>query len=573
MSINYGSLGVSYLAATELPALLGNVEGNIPLPYADSRGIATIGIGVNLSVPGNMALVLSQLGLSPTTSMVADFESVIAANPIAHSNALGTGNSTSEKVLQAALNLKLQSYGVSNTFQLTSNQAYNVTTKIIQGYSVGPFTSNGLQNSLDILLANNGISSIPHDSPEYEALMSMFYNSNGGTVHNNIIGPTLLAALQNGNRAEAWYQIRYKTNPNSLTANPPVDAPGIASRRYAESAEFGLYDPGTVTSQEALAVYQMYTKHAPDMIQYDKLYGGAQNSTTAALQSAATALSGLYGTAFDPLNIFDTSAPGSIMFTGTDISRVTDTTADLIIGGEGNDTLTGGTGADTFVYMAPSSGSTTETIDDSLGKGNGSVYVGTTQLTGGDTMVAANTWTDGNGDQYVFDPIKGTLTISQGLLGSAGNQVIIDNFDMNAAVNTANGYLGIKFQDLLGLKAGASPASPFTTGTPSSQTASANGDSQTFTLSDLSASTTAQTVTLALTGGNGTYDLSTGANDIPLTGTVNLVIPAGQDSATFSLIDTSPSTMPLVLSVDEGSGRASANDTSYATQSEWMMAA
>jgi GH24 family phage-related lysozyme (muramidase) len=57
---------MSYLDPSPLPAMLTRVEGNKAVPYADSVGIATIGIGVNLAVPGNMALVLDQLGLFTT---------------------------------------------------------------------------------------------------------------------------------------------------------------------------------------------------------------------------------------------------------------------------------------------------------------------------------------------------------------------------------------------------------------------------------------------------------------------------------------------------------------------------
>jgi len=68
MTINYGSLGMSYLDPSQLPAMLIAEEDNIPLPYADSAipAKATIGIGVNLTVPGNMALVLDQLGVFST---------------------------------------------------------------------------------------------------------------------------------------------------------------------------------------------------------------------------------------------------------------------------------------------------------------------------------------------------------------------------------------------------------------------------------------------------------------------------------------------------------------------------
>ena len=389
------------------------------------------------------------------------------------------------------------------------------------------------------LLSNNGITI--GDSLERIALMSLFYNSNGGVAninttgvkHNNIIGPALLTALQTGNRAEAWYEICYDTNPNSLAAHPPADAQGIANRRYKESDEFGLYDPGAVTQPEALQVYQMYTRHSAAMIKYDTLYGGGTADTAVALQDAANVLDGIYGINFNDLNIYATSAPSSVVITGSTINRSTDTGADLLIGGAGNDLLIGGSGSDTFAYMPPASGATTETINDYFGNGAGSVYVGNTQLTGG-TAVAGkdNTWTDGNGDQYAWNTSTGALTISQGLLGAnSGDQIVIDNFNLNAAETNPHGYLGIKFGEQLAAAASASTADdPFSNGgtyTPATQSATvADGNVQTVTLYASTVSDTDQTVTV--TGGSASAFISTGANLLAFNGTLNLIIPAGQ---------------------------------------------
>jgi GH24 family phage-related lysozyme (muramidase) len=313
MTINYGSLGMSYLDPSQLPAMLTLEESNIPVPYADSVGIATIAIGVNLTVLGNMALVLDQLGVfstyigqlnatrqaagsAPLTTaeskiiyqdIVNDFESVIKSNSIMHDSQAGTGNSTSEQALQDALNSKLQDYGVTSQFQIDTNQATTITNEIILGYSIGPYVSNGMQSDLDQLLIKGGVSSISHDSPEYEALMSMFYNStptysktSGQIVKDNLIGPKLLNALATGNRAEAWYQIRYQTNSagwneinQGLTPNA-LGGAGLAKRRYIESQMFGLYDnPNSVSTAEAVSVYQMLQQHRNDILSYEAEYG------------------------------------------------------------------------------------------------------------------------------------------------------------------------------------------------------------------------------------------------------------------------------------------------------------
>lgn len=60
--------------------------------------------------------------------------------------------------------------------------------------------------------------------------------------------PSLHKALLNGDRAQAWYQIRYRSNGGG-------ERNGIAKRRYAEAQVFGLYgDPAAATPQEVAQV-------------------------------------------------------------------------------------------------------------------------------------------------------------------------------------------------------------------------------------------------------------------------------------------------------------------------------
>src|SRR5262249_34836932 len=168
--------------------------------------------------------------------------------------------------------------------------------------------------------------------------------------------PSLHAAIIGGDRAEAWYQLRYGWDKPSL-------------RHYAEAQIFGLYAKDAtgspiVSFADALAVYRVYTKHADSMQMQDLScvaalgqagmlssfnnslgsIGNAQ-SLTASLSPAADLLIGRYGQGqtFSPLNIFITQPSG-----GT-ITRSLDNSADLLIGDVGNDTLIGGLGDDLLV--------------------------------------------------------------------------------------------------------------------------------------------------------------------------------------------------------------------------------
>ena len=83
--------------------------------------------------------------------------------------------------------------------------------------------------------------------------------------------PKLREAILNDNRTEAWYEIRYITNFGKSAGA------GIAKRRFYESELFGLYDDGvddlSISEQEAMQVYRMYTEHRGDILNYELKYG------------------------------------------------------------------------------------------------------------------------------------------------------------------------------------------------------------------------------------------------------------------------------------------------------------
>jgi len=107
---------------------------------------------------------------------------------------------------------------------------------------------------------------------------------NGGT---GLLGKRLGAAIQNNDRAEAWYEIRY--NSNSLAKDyitkgvidPKGIDKGLARRRYAESEIFGLYDDITnVSETDAKSVYRAFTRHRDYIKKYESAYGGIPDGAT-----------------------------------------------------------------------------------------------------------------------------------------------------------------------------------------------------------------------------------------------------------------------------------------------------
>jgi hypothetical protein len=76
-------------------------------------------------------------------------------------------------------------------------------------------------------------------------------------------------SMQAGNRAEAWFKIRYH-----WAANDPKYNDGWAKRRYFVSQIFGLYDnPSNVSPDEAKQVYRMFQTDRWRAFQRENTYG------------------------------------------------------------------------------------------------------------------------------------------------------------------------------------------------------------------------------------------------------------------------------------------------------------
>ncbi len=116
------------------------------------------------------------------------------------------------------------------------------------------------ENKVDTWLAD-----IPHSS-ERAVLVSLAYH---GILSNS---PSLKKAMENGNRPEAWYEIRYNSNGG---ASPSGD---VAKRRYFESQIFGLYNPGidadNISVAESRGIYEMYSRYQGGILAEATRYSG-----------------------------------------------------------------------------------------------------------------------------------------------------------------------------------------------------------------------------------------------------------------------------------------------------------
>jgi hypothetical protein len=239
-------------------------------------------------------------------------------------------------------------------------------------------------DALEDFLSDPRISVLLSDSREKAVLVSMWYHGGSkyfGTEENP---SNMVRALQNGNRAEAWYEIRYGSSKNG------ADGPGVVKRRFFEADYFGLYEAGTtaasISEDEAKEVLRAYTRHRDRIIQYEQDWGltpawgilGDQEAATNYIEVTNGAADGydraiantleeslqIARTRLIAAEVTDRGLPITIdgeVLIGQDVDYVTpkqtyskdDTTTlvgtdknDLILGESGNDLLEGGGGQD-----------------------------------------------------------------------------------------------------------------------------------------------------------------------------------------------------------------------------------
>lgn len=341
----------------------------------------------------------------------------------------------------------------TNSFSLTSSKAETAFATIAARYE------QNLTNALPHIPGPNGQSVTIGDSDEHLALLSLYWNAS------TLVGSNLTGALRRGDRASAWFEIRYNSNAGS-----PSDQKGAAKRRYFESSLFGLYneDAGAaIPVSEALNTYAVFSdnqgKNRATAFQYETLWssqitaansdfasvGITSQSLEATLQPAATALNALlndksanpyYGSTanFDPLDIQVAVLGGG--------NKLVATTRDL---------YQLGTGAYTSALLMAQGGS--DTLDDTAaGVGSHNALIGGT---GSDTLqVGDDTFNVGDGDDYIVAG-SGNALIEGRATGSAigkGHDTIVlgeANAPWNGGDDTVWGgagnevyYLGVKSQ-------------------------------------------------------------------------------------------------------------------------------
>jgi len=226
------------------------IEGVRLLPYLDSKGIPTTGVGYNLRDENVRRAVLEGLGFSqqsgdPTVSQIdTQFAEQIAG-------AVGntyTSNADLQNALDSIMQARRQEY-INNGLPVAdvrSTFAFRDTTEAAAPLSVVAAT---YEAKIDAWLAG-----IPR-STERIVFFSLAYSQSDT---NPLLGPGLRARVEAGDHPGAWFEIVFRSNLNR--------DPGVQNRRDVEGALFGLATNGAELDQ-ALAFVR--TK-VPDIGNYYK---------------------------------------------------------------------------------------------------------------------------------------------------------------------------------------------------------------------------------------------------------------------------------------------------------------
>ena len=239
-------------------------EGDRSAVYIDTAGIPTIAIGVNLQDVDTRDSVLVALGLDVQNpgnlSLQERTRETFYRNEI---SALLNNNYTQAQLVNLRTSLDAlmsqrfsdpvytSAEGVArsrnrNSFTLTTGTGGETRQLFDTSFQI---FENRLLNSPNI---PTQLVDIPY-SDERVVLYSMEFNGLLG------LSPSFKRAVSDGNRARAWYEIRYGSNPlesaDAGMLGPAVRLLGTYNRRNSESEKFGLFnDPADITVDEALNV-------------------------------------------------------------------------------------------------------------------------------------------------------------------------------------------------------------------------------------------------------------------------------------------------------------------------------
>jgi len=349
--LNWNTISDHDVYNAERFALLKLLEGSTTKPYVDAVGDPTIGIGFNLVY--NLKPVLEAIvGKSNWSDTFYDLLQAVVDKTYS--------SGQSAKLIDGLNDVMKQWHmiddDVPSTFAFKNDAQIAKALDAMDDYYDGRI--------------DDWVAGIP-DSSERAALFSLCWNAPG------MLGPKLKAAIEGGDRAEAWYEIRY----NSLTSSLPDSVKeGIANRRYVEADMFSLFhNDARATLAEAVDAGRMLASHHDALLAYEASY----DPLTAALVKDVDTI-GTIGSELQPAiativnkyHLVVDHAVEELLATGTGMPDLdgdgtghdsNDNDDDLLLGDKVKNILSGGDGGDVLVGL--------KGIDRLVGGGGADLFV------------------------------------------------------------------------------------------------------------------------------------------------------------------------------------------------------
>lgn len=561
-------------------------SGSVSLaPYIDDKGIPTLGLGFNLQV--HLDRIMGKFGIDLSNPAEAKYIGRIRA--IVGSTYADTAQE--EAKLQANLDKVMDDRLQDAAIPGPKRAAFAFNDEAEVKVVFVDIANDIYEPKIAGWETTHNLGVIPN-SYERLALFSLAYNTKDGKT--SLLGNGLAQAIANGDRAEAWYEIRYNSNSDN--------SPGVAKRRYEEAALFGLYyDISPEESKQAFRMLQLHRDWIRSREQSAQI-SAANADLQAAGMSQVAALplqqeleparvelvgnlnsqyAGLSATEIDNISaerifldpgrasnsvhsavgVVDPNHSAELNSRANAQTGLTDANDlligeagndrllagggnDILIGGAGEDLLAGDAGVDEYVF-SPNEGN--DTIIDA--DRNGRIRVGAALLSGVDaTSFEHTSWRSrpawhvqtANGDfDFILvsgDVVNGGKLRIEGTGIGAGSSITIENFHQ--------GDLGLFFPltpraaVLPGVIASTSPwTDPTFVPTPQSTNLSERSSRNLSLALSLPASQ-GQVVRISVSALQDNLKLVNGADTLSFNadGTLNLTLEAGQSVLNFALL-------------------------------------
>jgi len=393
---------------------LEEFEGVKPLPYLDGNNLATVGIGFELTNNSyNTLTYLNEIGVQ----LPAEQNLFVTLTKVINGTASKSTTTSTTASLDNALSNDYFAVNQDTLPGLTAAQELTLWNEITLSTS-----SKSEYSTFLATLNKNNIVDVPDllNSGEGVALFTLAYNGIFGSKSS----PTLVADLANGNRADAWFQIRYGNNGKLVS--------GVATRMYATSEIFGLYaatdqSEADVTNAEAVSIYSDFSASTNGTADTNRewafQYEAKFNGNIAAANSSLAGAQDKYIPAQSVDDVQVLSLEGELQWAGEEIDYNYVTNSSL------NPWVGANLVADTFdpldIQVATTQGSNTlvgsQRNSGSYVLGSGSYQNSILIAQDGDDVLDASSGGADTADAVLIGGSAGSDTI----LGSAGNDYIV----------------------------------------------------------------------------------------------------------------------------------------------------